>query len=173
MKIAHLAAGYITSRLLDGRFEKHTVSSNLFRFWSMVGSIAPDFDLFYFFFMDDTPGHHHEYITHFPLFWFALLMLSVEWMQLDRCRSQKPVLAVIFTLNGFIHMILDTCTGNVFWLAPFVTPNLGFSFKPYIPISQGFLEYFIFLWAMYLLKREFIPSLSAFFRVPRTDNAET
>jgi hypothetical protein len=171
MIYAHLPAGYITSRLLFGKFEKHKVSYDWFRFWGMIGAIAPDFDLFYFFFIDENRFHHHEYITHFPLFWLALLLLSVEWMQIDRCRRQMPVLAVIFTLNGFIHMILDTLVGSLHWLAPFGTPDQLFSLQPYNPVSKGFLEYFIFLFALYLLKREFIPSLRVFFRIPQTDKS--
>jgi inner membrane protein len=123
MIFGHLPAGYITSKLLFKRFEKHNLVYKEFMFWGMLGAIAPDADLLYYYTIDDYHHPHHTYLTHLPFFWVTLFLISLLWLHLRDNHSQNQAFAVIFTLSGCIHMVLDTFTGNVFWLAPvFSTP---------------------------------------------------
>ncbi|MEI8185388.1 MAG: metal-dependent hydrolase [Chlorobiaceae bacterium] len=159
MHFAHLPAGYITSKLLFRKFEKSPVKFNRFAFWGMLGSIAPDFDFIYYFFIDHKDHHHHEYFTHFPIFWLSLLLISLLWLSFDTNHKHISALAVIFSLNGLIHMLLDTIAGFVVWLAPFADMDKPFTLGNYIPWDTGFLEFFIFLWALYLWKKPQIVGL--------------
>ena len=156
MKIAHAPAGYIVSTLLYSRFIQSKVSYNLFIFWGMVGAIVPEFDFLYHYTIDQEKHNHHEYFTHFPLFWLCLLPISVVWLTLANNHSQNAALAFIFTINGFIHMILDSINGDflLFWLAPF--SFITFYIDPYIPWNDAVLEFFTILWAVYLWKKNYI-----------------
>ncbi len=159
MKIAHAPAGYIVSKLLYSRFIKSKVSYNLFIFWGIVGATAPDFDLLYYYTFGHPKHTHHEYFTHFPIFWLSLLLISVVWLKLANNNSQNAPLAFIFTINGFIHMILDSINGEflLFWLAPFSFYTLYID--PYLPWNDGTLELFTILWALYLWKKNEINQL--------------
>ena len=159
MHFAHLPAGYITSKLLFKYFEPRKLSYNRFIFWGMFGSIAPDIDLIYYYFSGNPHLDHHTYFTHFPVFWIALLLISLVWLESNSYRSQAPSLAFIFILGGFIHIILDIIAGYLWWFAPFV--DEAYSLENYAP--QGLLkiphwelglELGIILWALSLwLKR--------------------
>ena len=156
MIFAHLPAGYIASKLLYDKFEKHKVSYQSFSYWGMIGSIAPDFDLFYYYTIDQSRHYHHEYVTHLPVFWLSLLVISITWLILESNQKQNPTLAVIFTLNGFIHLILDTITGKIFWLTPFISPDKSFTLKPYLLLNQYTLELLVFVAAICLWKKNVI-----------------
>jgi inner membrane protein len=80
-------------------------------------------------------------------------------MLLNRNHSKNPASAVIFTLNGCIHIFLDTLTGYILWSAPFGAPYQPFSLEPYSPWRPAILEVFVFLWAFYLWKKSFIVDL--------------
>ena len=154
MTFGHLSAGYITSKLLFKGFEHKSVYSKAFMFWGLFGSIAPDFDILYYFLLDHTFPNHHQYFSHLPLFWLTFLLMSLFWLQLHHHRNQNPASAFIFTLNGFIHTILDTVTGEIWWLAPFV--NKPFSLaaeRSEIPNFTDWtfsIELFLILWALSL-----------------------
>lgn len=46
-----------------------------------------------------------------------MLAGSVLWMYSNK-KSQNPVFAFIFALNSCVHMMLDTLSNQIFWLAP-------------------------------------------------------
>ena len=154
MTFGHLSAGYITSKLLFKPFEHQSVYSKAFIFWGLIGSIAPDFYVLYYFLVDHILPNHHKYFTHFPLFWLTLLMMSLFWIQVHHHRNQNPASAFIFTFNGFIHTLLDTVTGEIWWLAPFV--NKPFSLVavrseiPYFTDWTFGIELFLLLLALSL-----------------------
>jgi len=154
MYYAHMPAGYITSKLLIGRFSKYKVSQTAFILSGVIGSIAPDFDIIYYVFFPHYQGHH-AYITHFPGFWLTLLFVAFVWLGLNKKHHQAPVLAVIFTFNGFVHLFLDTLVGHIYWM----DKNKPFSLSGYVPWDAGFLELFVFLWAIYLWKKNTIVNL--------------
>jgi hypothetical protein len=155
MTFGHLSAGYITSKLLFKEFEHQSVYSKAFIFWGIFGSIAPDIDMLYYFIAKHSLLNHHQYYTHFPIFWLTLLLISLVWLKLHHHRNQLPASAFIFTFNGFIHTILDTITGEIWWLAPF--GNKPFSLVaerselPYFTDWTFGIELFLLLLALSLL----------------------
>jgi inner membrane protein len=167
MIIGHLPAGYITSKLLFPYFEKYSVSYKGFFFWGMFGSVAPDLDMFYFYFIDHRQHHHHTYFTHYPIVWFSLLTASLLWLRLAP-KNPNPSLAIIFTLGGFIHMLLDTIVGDIWWFAPFYNKPFALATVPaiYHPWWLNFflhwsfgLEILVIIWAIYLWRQKPQPAL--------------
>jgi hypothetical protein len=118
MIFGHLPAGYISSKLLYARLGLSEVDFKRFLMSGLAGSVVPDLDLVYFFLFDHRQHHHHTYWSHYPLVWLSLLLLSVIWLYTQRGRK-LAILLVIFLLNGFIHMVMDTLVGDIIWLAPF------------------------------------------------------
>lgn len=162
MIIGHLPAGFIASALLFARFEVPGMTRKAFLAAGMLGAVAPDLDLFYFYFVDQRAHSHHSYVTHFPVLWLLLLGLAILRHRRagDRGRS---ALAIIFTLNGFLHMFLDYIAGNIRWLAPFV--NEPFSLFEVAAVYQPWwlnfilhptfgLEVAILLGALWLWRRD-------------------
>ncbi len=155
MHFGHLPAGYITSKLLYGKLEHRAPVQREFMLWGMVGSVAPDFDLLYYFTIGQFKLHHHNYFTHYPLFWLMLLIASPGWMILDRNRAQRTASAFIFTFSGFLHTILDAFSENFLLLAPFINKQFyGPAYLPKaltrIPFWNYGLELLVILWAAYL-----------------------
>jgi len=158
MILAHYPAGYITAQLLFPRFKKTNISYKTFLVWSLLGAVAPDFDIFYFYFIDHSQHHHHKYFSHFPIVWFLLLGLSLFWYKFSK-KNAKPALALIFSLGGCVHMILDSLVGDIWWGAPFIDKPFSIATVPvlyhpwwvnfFLHWSFGF-EIFLFIWSVYL-----------------------
>ena len=125
MFIGHLPAGYIISRLwLDKASYRH-ISHQSFVVAGMLGAVFPDIDMFYFYLVDHRQHHHHHYPTHYPIIWFFLLLLSLNWRYFRR-DSQAALWSLVFTLNAFIHLFLDTIVGDIWWFAPFIDKSFAF-----------------------------------------------
>ena len=115
MIIGHIPAGYALSRLLVPRFGRRGAA---FLRAGVLGAVAPDLDVAYFFLVDHQQNNHHTYWSHFPVVWAGLLLLSLLWLGMARRDSPAP-LALVFSLNGFVHMVLDSIVGGIRWLEPF------------------------------------------------------
>lgn len=146
MFIAHAPAGYIVSRLLSPVFERAGASYRPFVLLGMLGAIAPDFDLLWFVFIDHKQHDHHSYLTHFPITWLLAMVLSLLWLRRHRAAG---ALAFSFSLGGFSHMILDTVTGGIRWLAPFSASEYVF-FLPTRDFLALWWFYFLFHWTFKL-----------------------
>lgn len=158
MFIGHLPAGFITAKLLFPRFAAYSVSPKTFLFWGMLGAIAPDIDMLYFYLIDHRQHHHHSYFTHFPLVWLLLLIASAAWFYVAVQRNHA-VLAILFSLGCFLHMFLDTIVGDIWWFAPFIDKPFALATVPaiYHPWWLNFLlhwsfgiEIIVVCWAVYL-----------------------
>ena len=106
MIIAHLPAGYLLTRLswLRGR---RLVP------WVMVGSVCPDLDMFWFHLVDQGHTHHHNYLTHRPATWGALIVLA--------CAFPKGWLRTVLNgigIGGVLHVMLDSVSGRIDWAWP-------------------------------------------------------
>ncbi len=156
MQYAHMPAGYIISTLLFKKFGKCNVSYRKFISYGMIGAVAPDFDMIYFFFQDHILHHTHRFYSHYPIIWLSLLLLSALWMLFDNYHSQYPALAVIFTLNGFFHLILDTIGGAIYWLARPGMVGESFAIEQYLPWSSASIELVILLGALCLSGKKLI-----------------
>lgn len=161
MFIGHLPAGYITSELLYPRLSNQGVESSHFMWAGILGAIAPDFDMVYFYLVDHRQHHHHSYITHYPVIWGILLFLSIISFKVAR-NVYASSLAVIFAFNGLLHMVLDSIVGDIWWFAPLESKPFAFFTVPalYKPWWLNFifhwsfaLELSVLMWALYLWRK--------------------
>lgn len=147
MIIGHLPAGYVASRLLFGRLRSAGPRWQSFVVTGMLGAVAPDFDMLYFHFVDHGRHHHHTYVTHWPIVWGCLLLSSIAWLWTGRHKA-VAALATMFSLNGFIHMFLDSIVGDIRWFAPF--SNKAFSLFTVQPHYQPWWLNFVLHWTFAL-----------------------
>lgn len=122
MITAHLPAGYVVGRIL-APLPQYGMGA------ALLGSILPDLDLLFFYFVDNRAIHHHRYWVHIPAFWCAVACLVVPvaiWMR-------RLQLAAIFFAAIAIHLLLDTINGGILWAAP-VHDHLFFLIN--VPASQ-------------------------------------
>ena len=104
MFIGHLPAGYLTS--LGARLAG---LPSLFCVALIVGSVLPDVDILWFYLVDNQSTHHHSYITHRPILWFAILAFGATF--------SSSLLKGLGT-GGILHLGLDSIAGHVAWLWP-------------------------------------------------------
>jgi inner membrane protein len=158
MIIGHLPAGYIASKLISKKIDGSSVNIKIFIIAGVIGAIAPDFDMLYFHFVDNRQHHHHTYWPHYPVFWIVLSALSIFWYQLSAVKSLSAI-AWIFSVCGFIHMLLDSIVGDIWWFAPFIDqPYAVFTVQAvyklwwlnFILHWSFAIEVGISLWALYL-----------------------
>jgi inner membrane protein len=154
MVLGHLPVGYIISQRLFRTIKTRQVKERTFMFWGLSGSIAPDADMLYYYLFDYRLYSHHHYVTHLPLWWVFLLLVSFVWLLLAKNRRQYPVYAIIFTLGGFVHILLDTIVGgSMLLLAPFsdthfcLVPHVPWDATQYKLLSYG-LEVLVMVWAL-------------------------
>jgi len=158
MFVAHLPAGYIASKLLFRRCDPMEISYPAFMLAGMLGAIAPDFDLAWFYLIDQRQTDHHGYFTHYPAFWLSLLAVSWVWYG-EAERRGSVALWCNFSLNGFLHLCLDSIVGGIQWLAPF--DHQSYSLVTVAAVHKPWwlnflvhwtmlLEAAIVLWALYL-----------------------
>ncbi|MES9940433.1 MAG: metal-dependent hydrolase [Candidatus Thiodiazotropha sp. 6PLUC2] len=118
MFIAHAPAGYLVSRMICRKLSLTANARNRMMASGIFGSIAPDFDLFYFYFIDNQQYDHHIYYTHYPIVWACLMVVSIVSIVVFR-KVISTYYLMVFSLCGFIHLLLDSVVGNIYWLAPF------------------------------------------------------
>ena len=116
MFIAHLPAGYIAAHLLSSRSPAFAQATRVRAL--LLGSVFPDLDMLYFYFVDRGRHLHHHYWTHLPLFWLAVIAFTYIVAQLVGRRGAASV-AVWFGAGVLTHLLLDTPFGGILWLAPF------------------------------------------------------
>lgn len=160
MFIAHVPSGYIFSVLTMSKVRTIPASAIAVICAGVLGALAPDFDMFYFYLVDNRQTHHHKYLTHWPILWLGLSVLC--WVILSR-RKQSSIafLALIFSACGFLHTVLDSFVGDIWWFAPFVDKPFALftvpaRFKPwwlnFILHWSFVVELLICLWALVLYR---------------------
>ena len=110
MFIGHLPAGYLLGKTADVR--ERSV-------WGVVliCAVLPDFDLIWFYFVDDRTIHHHRYWVHAPLFWVFLSAAFAPFLWFAN-RRLLPVLGLALA-TLLLHCLLDTIAGGIMWGWPF------------------------------------------------------
>ena len=111
MLIAHLPAGYIL-----GTAARRRASSSAVMAAALIGSVAPDFDVIYFY-ASGGRVHHHAYVTHWPLFWLVAAVLVLPFLKW--LRPDWLVTGFVFFAAAMLHMVMDTIAAPLLWLAPF------------------------------------------------------
>ena len=144
MFIAHAPMGYIMSTSFLKRYGKLPATTSMVLLFGVLGSIAPDFDMIYFYLIDNRQTHHHNYITHWPIIWATLLAASTIWLRSSH-KSKSPWLAFIFSLGGFIHIVLDSFVGDIWWFSPFANEPYAMFTVP-ARFSPWWLN-FVFHWS--------------------------
>ena len=108
MITAHLPSGYVVGRLWP--------KAPLVLPAAVLGGVLPDFDMIWFYLVDDRAFHHHRYWVHIPAFW-AVIAIAIVPLAACFSRQNLPAVAVFFTAI-FVHIILDTIAGGILWHWP-------------------------------------------------------
>jgi hypothetical protein len=118
MFIAHAPAGYILGVSLARRLTRFGIAPRVLILACVLGALAPDLDMLYFYLVDNRQTHHHKYFTHWRIVWLGLTLLGALWAGFARQKA-RPLTALLFCVSAVIHLILDTLVGDIWWLAPF------------------------------------------------------
>lgn len=84
---------------------------------TLLGSVFPDFDLIWFYLVDDRAFHHHHYWVHIPGFWIICTLAAFAISK--AIRKPFPRAVIYFLLGIALHLILDTLAGGILWAWPF------------------------------------------------------
>jgi len=112
MFIAHLPASY----LLTCPWRKYLNTQAIGA--CIIGGVFPDFDMFYFYLVDQRATHHHLYWTHLPIFWLFLALAAID-VVLATKREKWKLPLFFFFVGVVLHMCLDSIAGPIYWLYPF------------------------------------------------------
>lgn len=129
MFVAHMPAGYLLTNLLVEPLNKEpTIAAKLF-IVGLVGSVFPDFDLLYFYLIDNRQHIHHSYWTHIPVFWLVLsgVVLFIGLIIKSRLLT---LVTLVFTANVFLHLVLDSVAGGIYWAYPLIEERFRLFFIP-------------------------------------------
>lgn len=121
MFIAHLPAGLLlTQVLIKGASSTELAKPQYYflLFTGLIGSILPDFDLLYFFLIDNRQHGHHSYWTHMPYYWTALFLFGLVYCKMIQANRFVFSALLILYLNILLHLVLDTLVGGIYWLYP-------------------------------------------------------
>ena len=172
MFIAHLPAGYILTKALlrqgpeerGGRgnvCEERARRSQRFLSTGLFFSIAPDLDLFWFYLGSDRLVPHHQYITHWPLFWLALAAGAGALALVLKKPAWRAYLFVAL-VNVMLHLALDSVAAEIYWLAPFSFLGLNLAAVP--AVHSWWVWNFVLHWTFALELGICLAALSLFIR---------
>ena len=161
MFIAHLPSGYIMSVSLLERMRRCPVPALAILLAGVIGALAPDLDLIYFYLIDHRQTQHHKYFSHWPMLWLFLMCACAIWF---RCAkdAKAALLALVLSAGGVLHVLLDSFVGDIWWFAPFIDkPYVMFTvpaiFKPWwlnFILHWSFaVELAICVWALLIYRR--------------------
>lgn len=119
MFIAHAPSGYLLATQFVDRARTLPVRASVAVAAGVIGALAPDFDMLWFYLVDARQTHHHKYISHWPVLWLSLLLLALLWRHTRPLGAGAAVLG-IFSAGGLLHMVLDSVVGDIWWFAPFI-----------------------------------------------------
>ena len=120
MFVAHLPAGYLLIRRLAPRLAPDPGQVRRLMAIGLASSVLPDIDLLYFYLIDGRQTLHHEYWTHIPAFWLVATGTAVALFRIARAPVPWPAVAALLA-GVFLHLALDTVTGGIAWLYPYLT----------------------------------------------------
>ena len=110
MILAHLLSGYLFGRA-SGSHDRAVLIA------ALIGSVAPDFDMLWFYLVDQGQTHHHRFWPHIPLVWAGIAVLVLPLIAITARRWLAPAAAFLGAV--MMHLVLDTVNGGIMWLWPF------------------------------------------------------
>jgi len=120
--IAHLPAGYLlTVGVLSTTGADRKPRARTLFVVGLIASMAPDVDglVWAGLKLAGRPApHHHDYPTHWPLAWLALVLVVAVVAVVLRDRTALVGAAVV-GLNLGLHGVLDSVASPMAWGAPF------------------------------------------------------
>ena len=117
MIIAHLPGGYIIGRLLE-KIESSAIRQKRIMQVALIGSVLPDLDMLYFYWVNRT-SDHHLFVSHIPAYYCALLPLVILGRVFSSFRYVGN-LALTLWVSLMLHAVLDTVVSGILWTFPFV-----------------------------------------------------
>ncbi|HEV7318975.1 MAG TPA: metal-dependent hydrolase [Ensifer sp.] len=142
MFIAHLPAGYLLSRPFARRRPQQARAIVAV---GLLFSVLPDFDLAYFYLIDQRRTPHHDYWVHMPAFWLALAAIAalVLWASGQR---RQLILVGVGLASVLMHLVLDSVAADISWLQPFSDLRVNLVHVPalYKPWYLNFLLHWTF-----------------------------
>lgn len=106
MILAHLPSGYLLGRTAGGRDRAILIAA-------LIGSVAPDFDMLWFWLVDGSQTHHHRFWPHIPLVWVGIAAVTLPLIALASRRWLAPAAAFLGAI--LMHICLDTLNGDIMW----------------------------------------------------------
>lgn len=106
MILAHLPSGYLLGRTAGGRDRAILIAA-------LIGSVAPDFDMLWFWLVDGGQTHHHRFWPHIPLVWVGIAAVTLPLIALASRRWLAPAAAFLGAI--LMHICLDTLNGDIMW----------------------------------------------------------
>ncbi len=142
MFIAHLPAGYLLSRPFARRSPSQ---ARAILGTGLVCSVLPDFDLAYFYLIDQRRAPHHDYWVHTPAFWLVLAA-AIALLLIATGRRNQLVLVGVGLISVLLHLVLDSIAADIRWFFPFVDlrVNLVHVQAVYRPWYLNFLLHWTF-----------------------------
>lgn len=126
MFIAHLPAAYLIGKFIQRRWPQvfkpaapAARATSLAWGALLLGSVAPDFDLLYFYLWSERSFNHHIYPPHVPIVWLATSLLG--WLCLYQAPKAWRTVWVMFCIGWWSHLVLDTVAGGIWWLWPWIS----------------------------------------------------
>jgi inner membrane protein len=114
-----LPAGYILIKKLQARYDY-----NKYTWVGLLASILPDFDVISFY-INHYEIPHHDYWPHYPFYWLLIGIFAFPVIHLIKIEKYRMMFIFSFA-NIFLHLFLDTITGEVKWLYPFSDQYISF-----------------------------------------------
>jgi inner membrane protein len=119
MFIGHIPAGYIiTTAILERRVPRQHPHCSRYLWCGLAAAVLPDFDLLYFYLVDNRQHLHHSYWTHLPVYWTAFAALGYCYGLAARNPVIRLTTSLVFA-NILGHLFLDTVVGKIRWLHPY------------------------------------------------------
>lgn len=142
MIIGHIPLGYLSTKLIAAKWLDKSINRKPVLLAGIAGSITPDIDMLYYYFVDNCQHHHHMYWTHIPFFWVLLLVFLLWCLK----KEYLPFLG-IYGVNIFIHLFADTIVGDIWWFFPIIDKPYSLFIVPalYKPWWFNFILHWSFL----------------------------
>ncbi len=112
----------------------------------LLGAVFPDFDLIWFYLVDNRAVHHHRYWVHAPGFWLLVTAMAAPFLWRTTGIIRRAGIA--FLAAWFLHLCLDSIVGSIMWLWPF--SNQFFQLATVRPTHSHFVLSFMAHWSFTL-----------------------